>query len=264
MSYWRSKPGRSSAPRLHREATSASAMAIDRIIPCRLITVHPRAREHMVDGVHHGTSMSDAPRGIQVRSETTIVHVTEQARCRSGLAPISLDRFVKLLVLTTPDGCAFTLPQGLVVSFARLGTLNIDPRFGWRRQNQPLTLFDTPSNSDEQPFSGGLPEIVLFAPLKAAPTKLVEIPLRRAAFVNGPPSCARSSPTWPRTSASSTPPSAPRWRPPEASASPSDSTWCACRTRTTRPRPTTRASSSPTPPPTRRARRARSRPSRRS
>ncbi|NOK04649.1 MULTISPECIES: hypothetical protein [Myxococcus] len=89
------------------------------------------------------------------------------------------------VVLTNPDGCAFTLPLGLDVSFARLGTLNIDPRFGWRRQNQPITLFNTPSNNDEQPFSGGLPEIALFAPLKAAPTKLVEIPLRRAAFVNG-------------------------------------------------------------------------------
>ncbi|MCY1081600.1 hypothetical protein [Archangium lansingense] len=89
------------------------------------------------------------------------------------------------MVLTNPEGCAFTLPQGLVISFARLGTLSIDPRFGWRRQNQSITIFNTPSNSEEQTFSGGLPEIVLFAPLKADPTKSVEIPLRRAAFVNG-------------------------------------------------------------------------------
>ncbi|HEX5746249.1 MAG TPA: hypothetical protein VFZ09_08390 [Archangium sp.] len=89
------------------------------------------------------------------------------------------------VVLTNPEGCAFTLPQGLVVSFVRLGTLTLDPRFGWRRQNQSITIFNTPSRAEDQTFSGGLPEIVLFAPLKTDPTKPVEIPLRRAAFVNG-------------------------------------------------------------------------------
>ncbi|AKJ07164.1 Hypothetical protein AA314_08790 [Archangium gephyra] len=89
------------------------------------------------------------------------------------------------VVITNPEGCAFTLPQGLEVSFVRLGTLSIDPRFGWRRQNQSITVFNTPASTEEQSFSGGLPEIILLAPLKADPSKPVEIPLRRAAFVNG-------------------------------------------------------------------------------
>lgn len=88
------------------------------------------------------------------------------------------------VVLTNPEGCSFTLPQGLVISYVRLGTLSIDPRFGWQRQNQSITLFNAPTG-DQKSFSSGSPEIFLFAPLKTDPTKPVEIPLRRTAFVNG-------------------------------------------------------------------------------
>ncbi len=60
----------------------------------------------MVDGVHHGTSMSDAPQGIQVRRETTIVYVTEQARCRSE--PTTSVRWPRASPLTghTSNDCA--------------------------------------------------------------------------------------------------------------------------------------------------------------
>jgi hypothetical protein len=88
------------------------------------------------------------------------------------------------VVVTNPEGCAFTLTQGLVISYTRLGTLTIDPRFGWQRQNQAITLFNAPTG-DQKSFSGGSPEIFIVAKLKEDPTKPVEIPLRRAAFVNG-------------------------------------------------------------------------------
>lgn len=89
------------------------------------------------------------------------------------------------VVLTNPEGCSFTLPQGLVISYVRLGTLSLDPRFGWQRQNTSVTLFNAPTGVDQKAFSSGSPEIFLFAPLKADPTKPVEIPLRRTAFLSG-------------------------------------------------------------------------------
>lgn len=81
-------------------------MPIDRIIPRRFITVPPGTRQHMVDGVHHGTSMSDAPRGIQVRRETTIVYVTERALCRSE--PTTSERWPRAspLIGHTSNYCA--------------------------------------------------------------------------------------------------------------------------------------------------------------
>jgi hypothetical protein len=85
--------------------------------------------------------------------------------------------------LMNPEGCTFTLPSALTISYARLGTLTLEPRFGWQRRNQAITLYNAPTG-DEGSFTDGSPEVVLVAPLKADPTQLVDIPLNRVAFVS--------------------------------------------------------------------------------
>ncbi len=86
-------------------------------------------------------------------------------------------------VLTNPEGCSFTLPGALTITYERLGTLSLDPRFGWQRRDQPITIHNAPTGA-QHPFSSGSPEVTLIAPLKAAPSEFVEIPLRQVAFVS--------------------------------------------------------------------------------
>ncbi len=87
------------------------------------------------------------------------------------------------LVITNPEGCAFTLPDALTITYARLGTLSIEPRFGWARRDQPVTLYNVATGA-ERPFSGGSPEVYLLAPQRADPSRQVAIPLQRVAFVS--------------------------------------------------------------------------------
>jgi hypothetical protein len=112
-------------------------------------------------------------------TDVTVVSATElRANVPPNTAPGTYD-----VVVTNPEGCAFTLPAALVISYARLGTLTMDPRFGWQQRNQAITLFNTPAGN-ELAFSGGAPEIFIVAPLKTNPAQPVDIPLRRVAFVS--------------------------------------------------------------------------------
>ncbi|MDY7233098.1 hypothetical protein [Hyalangium rubrum] len=86
-------------------------------------------------------------------------------------------------VLENPEGCAVTQLNAVTVAYARLGALTIEPRFGWQRRNQPITLYNTPTGS-QRPFGEGAPEVWLVAPLKADPTQTVTIPLQRVASVS--------------------------------------------------------------------------------
>jgi hypothetical protein len=85
--------------------------------------------------------------------------------------------------LMNPEGCEFTLPNALTIIYARLGLLTIEPRFGWQRRNQAITLYNAPTGT-EGSFTGGSPEVFIVAPLKTNPAQLVDIPLNRVAFVS--------------------------------------------------------------------------------
>ncbi|WP_224248782.1 hypothetical protein [Hyalangium gracile] len=87
------------------------------------------------------------------------------------------------LELTNPEGCSFTLPGALTITYSQLGLLTIEPRFGWQRRNQAITIHNAPTG-DQRAFAGGSPEAFLVAPLKTAPSEMVDIPLNRVAFVS--------------------------------------------------------------------------------
>jgi len=87
------------------------------------------------------------------------------------------------LVLTSAEGCSATRAQAITITYAKLGTLTLDPRFGWQRRNQAITLYNSPTGP-QRAFAAGAPDIYLVAPLKTAPTELVDIPLRRVAVVS--------------------------------------------------------------------------------
>ncbi len=86
-------------------------------------------------------------------------------------------------VLTNPEGCSFTLPNAITISYAVLGLLTLEPRFGWQLRNQPITIYNAPTGS-QRAFAGGSPEVFLVAPLKTNPAQTVDIPLNRVAFVS--------------------------------------------------------------------------------
>lgn len=81
------------------------------------------------------------------------------------------------LVLTNPEGCAATRPQALTVTYPKLGLLALSPRSGPASNDTAITLTNTRSG-DERPFSPGLQDVYLVAPVKADPTQRVNIPLR--------------------------------------------------------------------------------------
>ncbi len=87
------------------------------------------------------------------------------------------------LVITHPEGCAFTLPNAITIVYARLGTLTVDPRFGWVRRDQPVTIYNV-ATGDQKVFSGGSPEVTIRGPLKTDPSQQAEIPLMRVAYVS--------------------------------------------------------------------------------
>lgn len=85
------------------------------------------------------------------------------------------------LTVLNPEGCAFTLPKSLNVVYAVLGTLTVDPRFGWQLRNQAITIYNT-FTAPAVGFSGGAPLVWITAPLKTNPSQSVDIPLQRVAF----------------------------------------------------------------------------------
>ncbi|WP_224367767.1 hypothetical protein [Hyalangium versicolor] len=85
--------------------------------------------------------------------------------------------------ITNPEGCAFTLPMALSITYEPLGLLTVEPRFGWQQRDQPVTIYNAPTG-DQRAFAAGSPEVFMAAPLKTAPSETVDIPLRRVAFVS--------------------------------------------------------------------------------
>jgi hypothetical protein len=86
------------------------------------------------------------------------------------------------LVLTNPDGCVTTLPGAITLTYARLGTLTLEPRFGTERSNLAVTLTNAPTG-EQRTFSGP-PDIVMLAPLKTSPEQVQRIPLRDVTVVS--------------------------------------------------------------------------------
>ncbi|WP_164021855.1 hypothetical protein [Pyxidicoccus trucidator] len=86
------------------------------------------------------------------------------------------------VVLTSPEGCGATIPQALTITYERLGTLTVSPRFGSELSNQTLTLTNAPTG-EQRAFSGA-PELFLLAPVKTAPAEVQRIPLRDITFVS--------------------------------------------------------------------------------
>lgn len=80
------------------------------------------------------------------------------------------------LVLTNPEGCSVTLPQAVDITYARLGTLTLQPRSGSELSDQAITLTNAPTGS-QRAFSG-VPEVFLRAPVKTDPSQVVRVPLR--------------------------------------------------------------------------------------
>ncbi len=108
--------------------------------------------------------------------------VVSETRIEGELPPGTAEGTYDLVIIN-PEGCAFTLPSAITIAYARLGTLTVDPRFGWVRRDQPITLYNVASG-EQKVFSGGSPEVTLLAPLKADATQQVEIPLMRVAYVS--------------------------------------------------------------------------------
>jgi hypothetical protein len=125
-----------------------------------------------------------SPTGVQALSPTQ-VRITLPASTQEGTYDVEV---------LNPEGCSATLPRGLNVRYVveppppppvPLGTLLIEPRFGWARRDQPMTLHNLVSNPQAQrPFTG-VPQIFLVAPLKSSPSTWLRVPLRRVAFING-------------------------------------------------------------------------------
>jgi hypothetical protein len=84
-----------------------------------------------------------------------------------------------------------------------LGTLALNPRFGWTNKNQSVTISNSFSAFASPPtvgFSGGAPTVTILAPIVGSTTP-VSIPLRRVAFINANtitaviPTCSGTSST---------------------------------------------------------------------
>jgi hypothetical protein len=114
----------------------------------------------------------------------TLLNVTVVNATRvTAVVPANTPEGIYDVTITNPDGCSFTLPHVFTISYNSLGALALDPRFGWQLKNQGITIYNTPTGS-QKTFSGGAPQGWIVAPLKTNPTILVEIPLRRIAYVS--------------------------------------------------------------------------------
>jgi hypothetical protein len=113
-----------------------------------------------------------------------LVNVTVVNSTRvTAVVPANTAEGVYDVTIKNADGCSFTLPRAFTISYHTLGLLALDPRFGWQLKNQGITIYNSPTGS-QQPFSGGAPQGWIVAPLKTNPTIAVEIPLRRIAYVS--------------------------------------------------------------------------------
>ena len=110
--------------------------------------------------------------------------------------------------LTNPEGCTApygTAPQApaqlnAYASCNVLGTLTMNPRFGWTQKNQVITISNV-FGPVTKGFSGGAPTVTITAPLKGPSATPVPITLRRTAYVNANtitalvPTCSGTSST---------------------------------------------------------------------
>ena len=115
---------------------------------------------------------------------------------------------VYTVYLTNPEGCAApfgSAPKAPAQISAfptcnALGTLTLNPRFGWTQRNQVVTISNAFSAPATKGFSGGAPTVTITAPIKGSSTP-TSIPLRRVAFVNANtitavvPTCSGASST---------------------------------------------------------------------
>ena len=129
-------------------------------------------------------------------SAVTVVSPTEIDAVITGsmLAGLgSASGSVYTVTVTDPAGCA--APYGaaprafgvtdvkVYTSCVLLGTLALNPRFGWQQKNQAITISNTFSAPATHGFSGGAPTVTITATLKGSTTP-TQIPLRRVAFLN--------------------------------------------------------------------------------
>ncbi|MBE4751609.1 hypothetical protein G4177_25890 [Corallococcus sp. ZKHCc1 1396] len=103
------------------------------------------------------------------------------------------------VVITNPEGCSTTRSQALTVTYPKLGQLTLSPRSGPASGDTAITLINAPSGN-ERPFSPGIQDVYLVAPVKADPSQRVNIPLRDVTYVSGSqltatvPTCAGFEP----------------------------------------------------------------------
>lgn len=112
-------------------------------------------------------------------TDVTVLSATQV----SGNVPADTPAGTYDLTLTNPEGCSFTQPAAVTIQYLVLGTLTIDPRFGWQLRNQAITLYNSFTGAQKS-FSGGAPEVWITAALKVDPATAVDIPLRRVAYVS--------------------------------------------------------------------------------
>lgn len=108
-----------------------------------------------------------------------VINVSSPTRLETEVPP-GTPEGVYDLVLTSPEGCASTLTQALQITYARLGTLTVEPGSGSALSNQPITLTNAPTGA-QRTFTGA-PSLFLLAPLKTNPSEVVRIPLRDVTY----------------------------------------------------------------------------------
>lgn len=147
-----------------------------------------------------GFRMGEPPAVVLRRSGSaelplTSVQVLSATQVRITL-PADTEEGTYDVEVLNPEGCCTTLPQGLSVRYTgeppppppppvALGTLIIEPRFGWARRDQPITLHNLVTNTQTQSPFTGVPQLFLVAPLKSNPSTPVRVPLRRVALLSG-------------------------------------------------------------------------------
>ncbi|MGE6758160.1 hypothetical protein ACQKGO_09130 [Corallococcus interemptor] len=82
------------------------------------------------------------------------------------------------LTLTNPEGCSVTRPQALTVTYPRLGPLSVSPASGPASSDTDIRINTTGS----APFTPGLRDVYLVAPVKTDPGQTVNIPLYDVTF----------------------------------------------------------------------------------
>ncbi|RKH37655.1 hypothetical protein [Corallococcus llansteffanensis] len=110
------------------------------------------------------------------------VTVASDARIDSEVPPATPEGTYDVRI-TNPEGCAVTRPQALTVAYPKLGTLAASPTSAPASSDTSITLTNTVSGG-ARPFSPGIRDVYLVAPVKADPGQRVNIPLREVRFVS--------------------------------------------------------------------------------